>query len=62
MRKIYCDLCGTQIGEVSTHGVEMLGGGSFSLLVGKEEYKEVCPRCYGTVKEFVKGLKKSASV
>ena len=57
MRKIYCDLCGARIGEVSKDGVEILRD-KLSVKIGKKDFPEICSVCYGNVLEFIEGIKR----
>ena len=58
MRIIYCDLCGKVIGDVSKDGVEVLQNKLGGIKIGRHEYPEVCPKCYGEIIDFINGMGK----
>lgn len=59
MRKIYCDFCRKEIGDISSHGVEMKDGdNNLVVCIGKAWYKDVCAKCYGIAYEFVEKMKR----
>lgn len=58
MKIIYCDFCEERIGSVDTRGVEFREGCEETLRIGKDEYKEICGKCYKKIWEFIEELKK----
>jgi hypothetical protein len=59
MRKIYCDLgCGKELGSVDKRGVTSMDDKYLSVTIGREQYPEICSKCYTKIMEFVQGMNK----